>query len=72
MEYFESIILHQIIHILRFSKYSFENIFSTKIKIKSNPYEEERKYITSEKVLILSEKYFICDSVDGNELEKDG
>ena len=72
LEYFESIILHQFIHILGFSKYSFENIFSTKIKIKSNPYEEERKYIASEKVLIVSEKYFICDSVDDNELEKDG
>ena len=70
LQYFESIILHELIHILGFSKYHFTNVL-TKIT-KNNAYNEETTYIASEKVLSQSKIYFSCDSIQGIELEKYG
>ena len=64
LQYFESIILHEFIHILGFSKYYLKNY---KVQ-KNNPYGEQRTFIFSQKVLSLSKTYFNCNNIVGLEL----
>ena len=69
LEYFEAIILHELIHILGFSNYYLEKIFNNFIVIKNNSYEIEKRYINSTKVLEVDKKYFNCNTLKGVESE---
>ena len=70
-EYFESIILHEFIHILGFSNKYFTKYFHN-IENKTDEYNVERFYINSSKVLEIAKKYFNCTSIKGIQLEESG
>ena len=71
LEYFEAIILHELIHILGFSNYYFSNILGNdNILTENNIYNIEKGYIKSSKVLEVAKIYFNCESLEGVELEK--
>ena len=70
-EYFESIILHEITHILGFDIYYFMYYFDN-ILIKKDKYGINRYYINSKNVINVAKKYFNCNDVIGVELENYG
>ena len=70
-EYFQSIVIHELTHILGFlssyfTKY-YHNIFN-----RTDENGIMRFYINSSKVLEVSKKYFNCTDIDGVELEEYG
>ena len=74
--YFESVIIHQITHILGFmyelfDKFpiGFDNVIKTENETRTN---NEKKFIISPKVVEYAKKYFNCDSITGVELEDTG
>jgi hypothetical protein len=70
-EYFESILLHEITHILGFDIYFFYYYYNN-LLIKEDLNGTEHYYINSTKVVDVAKKYFNCDNVIGVELENDG
>ena len=71
LEYFQSTILHEFIHILGFSNYFFENYYHNVLN-KTDTNNVKRVYLNSEKVLSVAKKYFNCDEIDGVQLEDFG
>ena len=67
-EYFQSIILHEITHILGFDIYLFYN-FIKNVKLKRDKFGISRHYINSQRVINVAKKYFNCNKVIGVELE---
>ena len=67
-EFFAGIMIHEFTHILGFSNYYFSNF--NFILTKPDIFEIEREYINSPKVVEIAKSYFICDSLDGVQLEK--
>ena len=70
LEYFQTTILHEFIHILGFSNYFFlknHNVF-----IKADIYNNNRSYLNSTKLVKIAKEYFKCDEIDGVELEEFG
>ena len=70
-EYFESIILHEFIHVLGFSSFFFVNVFHN-ILIDEDKFGIERYYINSAKVINVAKKYYNCNNIKGIELEESG
>ena len=67
-EYLQSILIHEITHVLGFSSSFFENKFHN-IFTKNDQYGIERNYINSSKVLKVARKYYNCPDLDGVELK---
>ena len=70
-EYFESIVLHEITHVLGFDIYFFTYLFNN-ILIQKDKYGIEHYYVNSPKVINVAKKYFNCNDVIGVELENYG
>ena len=70
-EYLQSILIHEITHVLGFNSDFFENKFHN-IFTKNDQYGIERNYINSSKVLKVARKYYNCPDLDGVELEDYG
>ena len=66
-EFFDSVLVHEFIHILGFTNF-YLNYFNY-IFIKENVYGIKKSYISSPKVLKIAKKYFNCSAVVGVELE---
>ena len=74
--YFESVIIHQLTHILGFmydlfDKFTigFSNVIKTDIETRTN---KIKKFIISPKVVAYAKKYFNCENMTGVELEDKG
>ena len=74
--YFESIIIHQLTHILGFMydvfdrfDIGFSNVIKTDRETRTN---ETKKFVISPKVVEYAKKYFNCSTVSGVELEDSG
>ena len=68
-EYFDSIIIHEFIHILGFTNYYFSN-FMHNIYSKKDEYGINHFYINSSKVLDVAKKYYNYSNIEGVELEE--
>ena len=66
-EFFDSVFVHEYIHILGFSNF-YLNYFNY-IFTKENIYGIKKSYINSTKVVNIAKKYFNCSDIDGIELE---
>ena len=66
-EFFDSILVHEFIHILGFTNF-YLNYFNY-IFTKENVYRIKKSYVNSTKVVKIAKKYFNCSTVDGVELE---
>ena len=71
LEYFQSTILHEFIHILGFSDYFFKNHYHN-ILTKKDQNNVQRAYLNSAKLLSVAKKYFNCNEIEGIELEDFG
>ena len=69
--YIESVLIHEMTHILGFSIDFFDNYFHF-INTKRDIYRIKRFYLKSEKLLQVARKYFNCSSLEGVELENYG
>ena len=70
-EFFQSVIIHELTHVLGFSNYFFTNYFHNVLwKLDSN--RVNRTYINSTKVLKIARDYFDCPDLDGVALEDYG
>ena len=74
--YFESVIIHQLTHILGFmydlfDKYTigFSDVIKTDNETRTN---QTKKFIISPKVVAYAKKYFNCENITGVELEDKG
>ena len=74
--YVESILLHEITHILGFSITLFEyfpkGLSNTLLYKKDTRIGLNRTYIKTPKLIEVAKKYFNCDRIDGIELENQG
>jgi len=75
-DYLESIILHQLTHILGFTYGMFNNfegglarVIKTETETRTN---YEKKFIITPKVIDYAKKYFNCPEITGVELENEG
>ena len=68
--YFQSIMLHELTHILGFNGPYFEYCIHNLNKIDENG--TTRYYINSQRVLTVAKKYYNCSDIDGVELEYSG
>ena len=68
--YFESIVVHELIHILGFAKIIFNNYFSNYFYNKTDSDELNRPYVRSPKVLETAKRYFNCNDIEGVPLEE--
>ena len=66
-EFFDSIMVHEFIHILGFTHFYLSHF--NYIFIKENIYGIKKAYVNSTKVLDIGIKYFNCSKIDGIELE---
>ena len=71
LQYFQSTILHEFIHILGFANYFFVNFYHN-IVTKIDQHGIQRTYLNSSKVLEVAKKYFNCSEIEGVELENYG
>ena len=70
LQYFQTTILHEFIHILGFSNSFFQEKLN--VYIKNDIYGKERFYLSSPKLLEVAIKYYNCSQIDGVELEEFG
>ena len=70
-EYFESILLHEITHILGFDIYFFYHYFNN-VLTQTDQYGTKHYYINSTKVINVAKQYFNCNDIIGVELENSG
>ena len=71
LQYFQSTILHEFIHILGFANSFFVTFYKNNItKVDENGII--RNYLNSPKVLEVAKKYFNCNDIEGVELENYG
>ena len=70
-EYLNSVIIHELTHVLGFIDYFFQNHFNNIFQGTDNN-GFSRYYLNSPKLLEVGRKYFNCDSLKGVELEEYG
>ena len=70
-EYFQSIIIHELTHVLGFSGTFFENVYHNIFKA-TDKFNINRTYLNSSKVIEVAKKYYNCPDVKGIELEDFG
>jgi hypothetical protein len=70
-EYLQSILIHEITHVLGFNYNYFKNVFNN-VFTRKDQYGIERTYVNSSKVIEVARKYYNCPDLDGVELEDYG
>ena len=67
---FESIVVHELTHILGFSKFIFNKYFGNYFFNKTDSDGLNRPYVRTPKVLETAKKYFNCNDIEGVPLEE--
>ena len=70
-EYFQSVLVHELTHIIGFSYHFFDTYYHN-IFTKKDDYGIDRYYLNSPKLLQIARKYFDCPTLEGVELENQG